>query len=368
MGQDLGLVSKNQVKKVGGVTMKKIWLLSATLVVLSASMFADSIYTGVGATSNGASFAIGATSTFCCSATSSNGLNTQMPFWNNYSGDTVGANANQNNVGDILAGSSTGTNLVGGSTNLTGTATVLGTSTQLNGSYYALTSSAGGDPVTVNTTATSVTPALDFDFQSAQTAFTVSLLFADSGNNTNTAGTSTQIGTYIMIGSTFTTASMIDGAVANNLTGIAAPLTITNVQNNHQLVQNAGTVYGFYATVCYAFTGTTCTASVTYTTGNGNFVTPGFTGTNDAGWLGGLGWNHFALFNLASGEEVLGFEDSPWALGTPNAIEGEGDFNDVVIGLVGNSVQAAPEPGTIAIMGLGLAGLGLLGRRRFAKK
>jgi hypothetical protein len=348
--------------------MKKIWLLSATLVVLSASMFADSIYTGVGSTSNGASFAIGATSTFCCTNTASNGANTQTPFWNNYSGDTVGLNANQNNVGDILGGSTTGTNLVGGTTNLTGTPTVLGTSTQINGSYYALTSAAGGDPVTVNTTATNVTPALDFDFQSAQTAFTVSLLFADSGNNTGTTGTATAIGTYIMEGTTFTTASMIDGAVTNNTSGTATSLTVTNVQNNHELVQNSGTVYGFYATVCYAFTGTTCTASVTYTTGNGNFVTAGFTGAEDAGWLGGLGWNHFALFTLASGEEVLGFEDSPWALGTSNAIEGEGDFNDVVIGLVGNSAASSPEPGTIAIMGLGLASLGLLGRRRFAKK
>jgi PEP-CTERM motif len=348
--------------------MKKFWLLSATLVVLSASMFADSIYTGSGTTSNGTTFGIGATSTFCCSAAPST-TNSQSPFWNNYSGDTVGANAHQNNVGDILAGSSTGTNLLGGTTNLTGTPTVLGTSTQVNGSYYALTSGAGGDPVTVNTTTTNVTPALDFQFQSTQTSYAISLLFADSGNNTGTSGTATSIGTYIMLGGVFTEASLIDGAVANNTTGTATALTVTNAQNNNELVVNNGTIYGFYATVCYAFTGTTCTASVTYTTGNGNFVTPGFTGTQDAGWLGSLGWNHFALFNLASGEEVLGFEDSPWAITNSSAGgEAEGDFNDVVIGLVGNTAQAAPEPGTIAIMGLGLAGLGILGRRRFAKK
>jgi hypothetical protein len=353
--------------------MKKIWLLSAAVVALSASMFADSIYTGSGTTSNGNFFSVGATSTFCCSATPAGTLNTQTPFWNNYSGDTVvtpaGTNANQNNVGDILAGSTTGTNLVGGTTNLTGTPTVLGTTTQVNGSYYALTSAAGGDPVAVNTTGTSVNPALDFQLQSTQTAYTVSLLFADSQNNTGTPGTATVIGTYIMLGGVFTTASMIDPDVANNdTTGTALPLTVTNTQGNHELVQNAGTVYGFYATVCYAFTGTTCTASVTYTTGNGNFVTPGFTGTQDAGWLGALGWNHFAMFNLASGEEVIGFEDSPWPLGSSNTPEGEGDFNDVVIGLVGNSTPSVPEPGTIAIMGLGLASLGIIGRRRFAKK
>jgi hypothetical protein len=133
------------------------------------------------------------------------------------------------------------------------------------------------------------------------------------------------------------------------------------------LVANAGTVYGFYATVCYNFTGGVCTQSVTYTTGAGNFST-GFTA--GAQFLGALGWNHFALFELASGQEVLGFTDTPYALSTN--VQGEGDFQDVVLGLIGNPPNnfssGAPEPGTIAIMGLGLAGLGLIGRRRFAKK
>jgi hypothetical protein len=101
---------------------------------------------------------------------------------------------------------------------------------------------------------------------------------------------------------------------------------------------------------------------VTYTTGAGNFS------TNAAGnnYLGGLGWNHFALFTLASGDEVIGFEDSPWLPGTANGSEGIGDFNDIIIAL--SPAISAPEPGTLAIMGLGLAGLGVLSRRRFAKK
>jgi hypothetical protein len=64
------------------------------------------------------------------------------------------------------------------------------------------------------------------------------------------------------------------------------------------------------------------------------------------------------LFQLASGNYVLGFED-----GNGMFTEGIGDFNDIVVGLV-----AVPEPGTIAIMGLGLAALGVLGRRRVARK
>jgi len=346
--------------------MRKFWLLSAALVALSGSIFADSIYLPG---SNGAYFTVGSTSGFCCTAVTpeSNSANTQIPFWNNYSADAINSDTNHTNVGDILGGSSTGTNLIG--TNLTGSPSVLGTTTTVNGSYYAATNGAGGDPAAVNTglSNTSMTPALDFSFQSTQTSFAISLLFADSGNNTGSAATgATQIGTYIMIGSTFTVATVIDSAVANNTTGSAVALS----GYNPDLVVNSGTVYGFYATVCYHMTGGVCDASITYTTDNGNFVTPGSNTGNVAGWTGSLGWNHFALFNLASGEEVLGFEDSPWALSATNAVEGEGDFNDVVIGLVGNLpvTSSTPEPGTIAIMGLGLAGLGLIGRRRFVKK
>jgi hypothetical protein len=347
--------------------MKKSWLLSAALVALSGSMFADSIY---GPGSNGNTFTVGPTSGFCCSPVTpeSNSANLQTPFWNNYSTDTINSDTNHTNVGDILAGSSTGTNLIG--SNLSGgSPSVLGTSTTISGSYYALTNAAGGDPAATNTgnTNTTMTPALDFSFQSNQTSFAISLLFADSGNNTGVTGSATSIGTYIMEGSTFTVATVIDGAVANNTTGTAQSLSVANPH----LVVNSGTVYGFYATVCYNWSGSVCTASITYTTDNGNFVTPGSNTTNipsGSGWLGSLGWNHFALFELTSGEEVVGFEDSPWALSNANAVEGEGDFNDIVIGLVGSSSSSAPEPGTIAIMGLGLAGLGLIGRRRFAKK
>jgi hypothetical protein len=63
---------------------------------------------------------------------------------------------------------------------------------------------------------------------------------------------------------------------------------------------------------------------------------------------------------LNSGNYVVGFTGQNGLFG-----EGHGDFQDVVIEL---SASTVPEPGTIAIMGLGLAGLGILGRRRFAKK
>jgi hypothetical protein len=352
--------------------MKKLWFTSAALVALSGSMFADGIYAPA---STGNFFTTGPTSGFCCTAVSpeSNSTNLQTPFWNNYSGDNINSDGNHTNVGDVLAGSATGTNLIGG--NLSGTATVGGNTTTVAGTYYAITAAAGGDPAGITPAsgagATDQTPSLEFSFMSSATAYNIALLFADSGLNGgtgNAGGPATSFGTYILnTGSgcsgfcVFTPVDVIDSAVQNNTSGTAQSLT----GSTSTLAQN-GFVYGFYATVCYAFTGPTCTASVTYTSGAGNFSTNITAGSANAQFLGGLDWNHFALFDLSANEYVLGFEDSPWALSNANATEGEGDFNDVMISLT--SAAGVPEPGTIAIMGLGLAGLGLIGRRRFAKK
>jgi hypothetical protein len=377
--------------------MKKIWLFSVALVALSGGMFADSIYTGSGTTTVGALISVPTTAVFSAVYNSGTAPQGQLAytgsavaapaigvaFWNNPTSDGTPppspalVDGHIANVGDVLAGLATGTNLIG-TTNLTGTPSTVtpNTGTVINGSYFADTvgGTTNGNGVTTYTSGTSLTPALEFQFQSAQTAFTISLLFADSSQDTGVTGGATSIGTYIIMGGVFTEASVLDGAVANNTTGTATALTVTNAQHNSELVVNNGTIYGFYATVCYVWNGTTCTASVTYTTGNGNFITPttidsANTLASGSGYLNALGWNHFALFELASGEEVLGFTDTFNTIGsTVGDNEGLGDYNDVIIGLVGNQGVSTPEPGTIAIMGLGLAGLGLLGRRRFAKK
>jgi hypothetical protein len=203
---------------------------------------------------------------------------------------------------------------------------------------------------------------LEFSFMSAATSYNVAVMFADSGLDSgtgNSGGPGTVFGYYYGSGAGIAL-HPLGAPVNNNPTGTSPQSLATSM-----VLDGSGAVYGFYATVCYLYTGTTCTGSVTYTTGAGNFTTNIAAGNQ---YLGALDWNHFAFFQLTNGQQVLGFEDTPFALGSTFDTEGEGDFNDVVISLNGLASTSAPEPGTIAIMGLGLAGLGLIGRRRFARK
>lgn len=284
--------------------MKKLLLASAAVVVLSGSMFADTVtMTGGSATA----FAFGgATPTWISNATNPG---PGSPFWNDASDDVGTGGSHLMNVGYVLTDT-------GG---LTGTTSVLG-SDSVTTMY---TGAGGADPTA-------------FNFVRNATSYNVTLLFANSGMNTgaNPSGAvGSQIGYYV--GSTMT-------ALYN--VGQTSSPTGTQTFNPG----SAGTAYGFYDTVCYSASGGVCTESETYTTGNGN------SGNSS----GGAGWNHFALFQLASGSYVIGFTGQ-------NGLYGEnlGDFQDTLIEL-----QVIPEPGTIAIMGLGLAALGFLGRRRIVRK
>lgn len=339
--------------------MKKFWVLSAALFALSGSMFADTINTS---TSTGQLVAVPTTAVFSAATPSypvSSVANSQTPFWNDPSSDTGAAIVTPHvaNVGDVLSGLATGTSPVAANV----------TAGNINGSYYA-SAIGNGDPISTTALGAvaglpgtdSAVPALEFNFLSSQTAMQISLLFADSSQDTGTSPMGTTFGTYIVPNGGSIQTFQLGGPIGDTTTPQAFGNLASNFFNN-------GTVYGFYATVCYASSAGVCTNSVTYTTGVGNYSTNIPAGS---GFLGGMGWNHFAFFELANGEWALGFSDTPWALGTPNSVSGLGDYNDAIFGITGNAAfgSTAPEPGTIAIMGLGLAGLGLLGRRRFAKK
>lgn len=309
--------------------MKKLLVLSAAVVVLSGSMFADTVNNlgsaaGFTAIPTTTSFTSGMTAWSSSFITT----NVQSPFWNNPSQDSL-VNGHLANVGDVLAGLATGTNLIGG--DLTG---FVGTGDTVHGNYYAATGGSGdpntgGSAETVNGMS-GMTTSLAFNLTRNAAAYNIALLFADSSFDTG-SGTGTVFGTYTGSGSSITLNQLFQPA--NHTSGPIVPEGALNASGN----------YGFYATVCYS-----AGNCETYTTGNGNFGTA----------TGAQAWNHFALFQLASGSYVLGFEDANGMF-----TEGIGDFNDIVVELV-----AVPEPGTVAIMGLGLAALGLLGRRRLVRK
>jgi hypothetical protein len=269
------------------------WIAPAAILAFSGSIYADTVISATGSFSAFQSGFASSTPTWISNATPP--ATTGAPFWNDPSDDTGVGGSHLMNVGYLLTDT-------GG---FAGTPSVLGTDT-VTQSFTA----GGADPMA-------------FNFVRNAAAYNISLLFADSGLDTGTASVGTVFGYYV--GSTLTPLYTV------GLTNSPTPAHAFNPTT-------PGTSYGFYATVCYL-----AGSCETYTTGAGN------SGNN----TGGAAWNHFALFQLASGSYVIGFTGQ-------NGIFGEnlGDFQDVVVEL-----QVTPEPGTIAMIGLGFAGIAFLRRR-----
>lgn len=310
-------------------------LLAFVAFLLAKAAFADAI------TGTGSFFGMPSTASLVATQTPYTGNPVSVlasPFWNNPSED-VGSDGHNANVGDVLAGLATNTNVTA----------------QVAGTYYA--SSGGLDPVnnvgatTVNGYTSESTP-LAFNFLSNATAYNVSLLFADSNLNRGTSPGSTVFGYYIGTGVGSLALHPLDGGVSNDVSG--TPLTL----GTNDTFGAAGMAYGFYATVCYQVVGSVCMQSVTYTTGAGNYTNniPG-----GSSFLGALGYNHFALIELSSGATILALEDSPWGPGALNDLEGRGDFNDVVVEL-----NPVPEPRSfwVTMVGVGFLVMNAARRRK----
>jgi hypothetical protein len=298
--------------------MKNFFLTAAVAVALSGGLYADTLSgTSTGAWTPFTTPAPSSTAIWTGFGTQPtiSSVNTPIgnPFWNNPAdnafGTVSGQTAHLGNIGYLLT--DTGAYA-------TTTINVLPTDTMTGGEeYVGAGPAAGTDPSS-------------FSFVRGITSENIALLFADGGDDPTTT-----IGYYS--GSTYTPVFTGGGALANPVLTPQAGSTF-----------GATGTFGFYAIVCYSVSD--CD---TYTSGNGNSGPDTGTTFNN--------WNHFALFQTAAGNWVVGFTEQEGEYG-----EGIGDFRDVVFEVSTNA--SVPEPGTIGIFGLGLAGLGVLGRRRFAKK
>jgi hypothetical protein len=326
--------------------MKKIWLVAAaSSVVLSSSLFADTIQ------GTGTAITMPTTATFTGSQVAYNGsasITTEPAiFWNNpaavpatYLSQNEPANTTYANFGDVLAGLSTTSNLIG--SNLV--------NGNVNGSYYAITSSSlcGStnttcDPTTGSTTTSTYSStdatALEFSLVRSTTAETIATIFDSSSETPYTT-----FGYYLISGFTGAPNQFIPIYTGTGTLGSGA-----NTNNGYEsfVPGPAGTAYGFYATVCYSGLNTNCE---TYTTNNGNF------GVNN----GGAAWNHFAEETLGNGNIAIGFTDTNGFYAN-----GIGTFANLVVEL--QFASSTPEPGTTAMLGLGLVALAFFGRRRLAR-
>jgi hypothetical protein len=276
--------------------MKPILVASAAVFALGGSLLADAVNSATGTFSAFPSGFAASTPTWINDQTPP--ATPGAPFWNNPSDDPGPGGTHQMNIGDVLTDS-------GG---LTGSTPVLGADIVTE----QFTAAGGADPTA-------------FDFVSTGNAFNLGLLFALSGLNTNNPSQGTTVFGYY-VGSSYTQLYAVNNTSSLTDTEVIDPTT-------------SGNDYGFYATVCYA-----PSECETYTTGDGNFGSVS----------GGAGWNHFALFQLASGNYALGFTAADAMVG-----ENLGDFNDVVVELA-----AVPEPAAIATMALGLTALAIYKRRQ----
>ena len=331
--------------------MKKFLLSGITIFAVAAPVWADSItggqfnaLSGVTVNTSGASSSV-----------------TGSPYWNQGSDGT-------GNVGAFLTGTGNFTNQTQYVTSGTG-------------QYYSATGN------TAN-------PSNNFSFLQSASTINVTLLYTNAGQNGGTSGT--QIGIYDVATGVKTAlfgpgsgngslanalgdciGNVVNTACGSILAGVYNLGNGTNGGNNPGTlgVSNVATYaqWGIYAITC------TDTAVLNYSAPGCRTFYSGaaggvFSGTNSGTvapgtgeLVNGLAHQHFAVFNTTSAASTfyVGFED--WF--GPNNNEGQlGDYNDVILQFGTTDIAGIPEPGTLALLGLGLAGLGVFRKIRKQKQ